>query len=173
MSYEYADSAVGYHFFSAGPIDVVRYESLRLTWALTGGGVPIDRGIDNIVWYEVWNRGATDATDVQFMVALDPDVDVALGGTGTTINDVENVDISDGFVDWAGAVGNTGMTIGFAPCDPETAAIGFGGRSTTADIVLSDPGARSRTRRSTSSRTSGRSVPDRRELRLRAGHGQR
>ena len=140
MSYEYADSAVGYHFFSAGPIDVIRYESLRLTWALTGGGVPIDRGTDHIVWYEVWNQGATDATDVQLMVALDPDVDVALGGSGSTLNDVENVDTSDGYADWAGAVGNTGMTIGFAPCDPGTASIGFGSRTTSADTTLSDPG---------------------------------
>jgi len=140
MSYEYADSAVGYHFFSAGPIDVIRYESLRLTWAVTGGGVPIDRGTDHIVWYEVWNQGATDATDVQLMVALDPDVDVARGGSGSTLNDVENVDTSDGYADWAGAVGNTGMTIGFAPCDPGTASIGFGSRTTSADTTLSDPG---------------------------------
>ena len=170
MSCEYADSAVGYHFFSASPIDVVRYESLRLTWAFLGrrrAHRPGNRQHRLV-------RGLEPGRDGRHRCAVHggpgPDVDVALGGTGTTINDVENV---DGFVDWAGAVGNTGMTIGFAPCDPETAAIGFGGRSTTADIVLSDPGARSRTRRSTSSGTSGRSVPDGLRLRLRAGHGQR
>ena len=147
MSYEYADSAVGYHFFSTGPLDIIRYESLRLTWRITGSGggttTAIDYGTDHIVWYEVWNQGATDATNVQLMVALNPDVDVARGGSASTLNDVENVDTSDGYDDWAGAAGATGMTIGFAPCDPETASIGFGSEGTDPDTALTDPGGAS------------------------------
>jgi len=143
MSYEYADSSVGWHIFSSGPLDIIRYESLRLTWRITGSGggttSAIDYGTDHIVWYEVWNQGAADVTNAQVMVALNPDVDVALGGSANTINDVENVDTADGYDDWAGAIGSTGMTIGFAPCDPETASIGFGLENTDPDTVLSDP----------------------------------
>jgi MYXO-CTERM domain-containing protein len=144
MTYEYADSSVAYHFFTVGTLDITRYETMRLTWSITGSGsgttTTIDRGIDLLVWYEVWNPTGVDVTDFQLMVGANPDPDVAYTGSATTINDVENSDATDAYNDWAGTLGATGLTFGFAPCEPGDATIGFSSNQTDADAAFSDPG---------------------------------
>ncbi len=140
VDYEYADSAVGYHFFSAGPLDIIRYESLRLTWSENYDGAPRNRGNDLIVWYEVWNPTGADVTDFQLMVAVNPDPDAGWSGAVATTNDVQNYDTSDSYNDWAGAYGATELTFGLSPCDPDEATIGFASNETDPDGPLSDPG---------------------------------
>ena len=135
---EYTDSAaVVYHVITAGPLNIVKYETIRLTWTVRSGPTtPVDYGIDHLVWYEVSNPSTMDVTNFQLMVGANPDPDAA---SDNTINDVENFDTTDASNDWAGAVGDTELTLGFAQCTPSRDAIGFANNETDPDGAFTDP----------------------------------
>jgi MYXO-CTERM domain-containing protein len=136
---EYTDSsAVVYHVITAGPLNIIKYETVRLTWTLRAGTTPVDYGIDHLVWYEVSNPSSVDIQNFQLMVGANSDPDSKRGSL-KTINDVENFDTTDAYPDWAGSIGDTELTMGFAPCEPSQDAIGFASNETDPDGTFTDP----------------------------------
>jgi Putative metal-binding motif/Bacterial TSP3 repeat len=130
------------HLMSAGPLQITKFETLRLTWALRNSstGAYLERGIDVLVWYEVVNTGTSTISNFRLLHGFNADPEYDLTGATATINDVENAWTGDSYSDWAGGYSANELTAGIAPCEPADEDIGFTANTSDADASLSDPG---------------------------------
>lgn len=128
------------HHFTAGDLEIRRYEYLR-HWAMISDattGLDLDSLVGMLVSYEIWNSGTEDMTNLRFLVGVDPEMDVGVDGTHATRNDVEAVN-GVGYDDWISAVGGSSdFTIGIAACSADV-TLGFASPTDDADVTLSDP----------------------------------
>ncbi len=138
-----AEAATGsdaIHHFTAGDLEVRRYEYLR-HWAMISDnttGVELDSLVGVLVSYEIWNTGTEDLTNLRFLVGVDPEMEVGVDGTHATTNDVEDAN-GVGYNDWVSSTGGTSdFTLGFAACSVD-ATLGFASPTDDADVSLSDP----------------------------------
>ncbi|MEC7240624.1 MAG: hypothetical protein VXW32_05260 [Myxococcota bacterium] len=127
--------------WTIGDLLVSKYEFVRhtVTSRSEDMSTTYDYGLGLMVWYEVWNIGSSDLTNVRLTWGVDPEPDWTSFASTDSVNDVMDYD-GDGQDDWAYAVGNSDLTVGLSPCEPTTADIGFSSRDTDADAILNDPG---------------------------------
>ena len=137
-SYSTTESEVQW---TVGDLTITKYEIVRhtLTSRSEDYSVTYDYAIGLMTWFEVWNTGGQDLTDLRLTWGVDPEPDWTLSSTTDSINDVQDYD-GDGTDDWVYARGTSDMTLGLAPCDPGAVEIGFSKRDNDADTLLSDLG---------------------------------
>lgn len=113
--------------YAAGDLEITKIEY----WEL--GGTVISQQ------FILHNAGATDLSSVRFQWATDAGVDYDYYSNFSTLNDVDDLD-GDGVDDWVVSVGpSSGIAVGFAPCDPDSASLGHSADwDEDADRALSD-----------------------------------
>ncbi|NOY24755.1 MAG: hypothetical protein GXP62_02690, partial [Oligoflexia bacterium] len=136
---EASTSTEALHLLVYGDVEILKYERVDLRWSLTSSGSVQDDGVALLVWFEVYNGGTTDLSSLSLLHAVDPQIDQPLTGETATTNDVQDATGSDGVDDWLVALGETGLTLGYAPCIPTDASLGFAERSDDPALILSDP----------------------------------
>jgi hypothetical protein len=127
--------------WTVGDLTITKYEYVRHTVTSRSEDMSTiyDYGIGLMTWFEVWNTGGQDLTNIRLTWGVEPEPDWTLSGSTNSTNDVSDFD-GDGTDDWVSAYGNSEMTVGLSPCEPGLVDIGFSNRDTDADASLSDPG---------------------------------
>lgn len=127
--------------WTMGDLQVSKYEFVRHTVTSRSEDLSTtyDYGLGLMVWFEVWNIGSADLTNVRLTWGVDPEPDWTSLASTDSVNDVIDYD-GDGQNDFAYAVGTSDLTVGLSPCEPSTADIGFSSRDNDADAILNDPG---------------------------------
>jgi len=125
--------------WTVGDLTLTKYEYVRHTVTSRSEDMSTiyDYGLGLLTWFEVWNTGGPDLTNVRLTWGVDVEPDWTMDGTTSSTNDVLDYD-GDGTDDWVSSYGSSGMTVGLSPCDPALVDIGFSNRDTDADATLSD-----------------------------------
>jgi hypothetical protein len=121
------DTRISWHEVDSLVLDLAKQES----W-LTGDAVVQVRLI-------VENTGTADVTDLIYMFAVDPDIDVLPADDSlVTVNDALDLD-GDGLLDWVqSSATDSGWTLGFGVCEAPLQEVGHANFDLDADVWLFD-----------------------------------
>lgn len=142
VEYEAYGSTEAITSWTVGDLTISKYEYVRHTVSSRSEDLSTtyDYGLGLLVWYEIWNTGGQDLTNVRLTWGVDPEPDWTSFGLTDSTNNVMDYD-GDGYDDWVYATGSSDLTLGISPCSPASADIGFSSRDSDADAILNDPGS--------------------------------